>query len=103
MKKKSRTGGWGLDGGQPSPVRNHMVLWPGEGRQKKVGLYRTLLREGERFVNYSAGGAGWGDPAERDPDTATRDRRNGYVTDRGFAPAPEFRTETVATLRERGK
>ena len=26
MKKKSKTGGWGLKGGGPSPVRNHMGL-----------------------------------------------------------------------------
>ena len=106
MKKKSRSGGWGLDGGRPSPVRNHMRLWPGETREKRVGLYRAVLQAGERFVNYSSGGSGWGDPAERDPEAAARDRANGYVT--GAEPAtgeaatgePEFRTETVATWRE---
>ena len=100
MKKKSRTGGWGLDGGQPSPTRNHMVLWPGGNREKKVGMYRTILREGERFVNYSAGGSGWGDPAERDPDAVARDQRNGYVTGREVSADPDFRTETTATARE---
>ena len=80
MKKKSKTGGWGLYGGEPSPVRNHMVLWPGEERAKKVGLYRATLQEGERFINYSAGGSGWGDPARRDCAAAAYDLQNGYVS-----------------------
>lgn len=79
MKKKSKTEGWGLYGGQPSPVRNHMVLWPGDAKEKKVGMYRTWLKAGEGFVNYSAGGSGWGDPAKRDPESADYDITNGYV------------------------
>lgn len=80
MKKKSKTGGWGLNGGLPSPLHNHMVLWPGEDREKKVGMYRQKLKEGERFVNYSAGGSGWGDPSEREPAAQEYDLKNGYVT-----------------------
>ena len=99
MKKKSRTGGWGLDGGQPSSTRNHMVLWPGEKRERTVGLYRAVLREGEQFVNYSAGGAGWGDPAERDPRAVARDLQNGYVSGRRVSLDSEFRPETTATRR----
>ncbi len=81
MKKKSKTVGWGLYGGQPSPVKNHMVLWPGEDRQKRVGMYRQTLQEGEAFVNFSAGGSGWGDPADRDPRAHADDVRNGFVTE----------------------
>ncbi len=80
MKKKSKTVGWGLKGGQPSPVKNHMVLWPGEQREKRVGLYRVTLMEGERFINYSAGGAGWGAPEQRDQAATEFDLRNRYAT-----------------------
>ena len=80
MKKKSKTVGWGLDGGQPSPVKNHMVLRPGTAREQAVGVYRETLETGERFVNYSAGGAGWGDPALRDPEASASDLANGFVT-----------------------
>ena len=80
MKKKSKTGGWGLKGGQPSPVKNHMVLWPGEKREKKVGLYRAQMQAGERFINHSAGGAGWGDPNHRNEEALEYDFRNGYVS-----------------------
>ena len=85
MKKKTKTGGWGLNGGKPSPVNNHMVVWPGEPREKTVGMYRAHMKAGERFLNYSAGGAGWGKPAQRDPQAAEYDLRNGYVTPEGDA------------------
>lgn len=93
MKKKSKTLGWGLQGGQPSPVYNHMVLWPDEPREKKVGMYRQLLKTGERFHNFSSGGAGWGDPAQRDPRAHARDLRNGYVVE----------TETESKITEGDK
>ena len=80
MKKKSKTGGWGLYGGASSPVMNQMTLWPGEPRERTVGMFRATLQEGERFVNTSAGGAGWGDPRDRDPQAEDDDLRNGYVT-----------------------
>jgi N-methylhydantoinase B len=79
MKKKSKTVGWGLYGGQPSPVKNHMVLFPGEEREIKVGMYRKELKAGEAFVNYSAGGAGWGDPSKREAKAREFDLKNGYV------------------------
>jgi N-methylhydantoinase B/oxoprolinase/acetone carboxylase alpha subunit len=31
-------------------------------------------------VNYSAGGAGWGDPAQRDPKARDNDLANGFIT-----------------------
>ena len=80
MKKKSKTGGWGLKGGQPSPAHNRMTLWPGEPREKTVGMYRVEMKTGERFVNTSAGGSGWGDPSARDKGAAAYDLANGYVT-----------------------
>ncbi len=80
MKKKSKTVGWGLDGGQPSTTKNHMVLRPGTPEEKKVGMYRETLQVGEAFVNFSAGGAGWGDPANRDPKAIDDDILDGLTT-----------------------
>ena len=45
--------------------------------EKKVGMYRETLQEGEAFINFSAGGAGWGDPANRDPDAIAEDIQDG--------------------------
>ena len=40
-------------------------------------MYRETLKAGEAFVNFSAGGAGWGDPANRDPSATTDDILDG--------------------------
>ena len=66
-----------LDGGQPSPVKNHMVLRPNTPEEKKVGMYRETLQAGEAFINFSAGGAGWGDSANRDPSAIAEDVLDG--------------------------
>ena len=78
MKKKSKTVGWGLDGGQPSSIKNHMVLRPDTPQERKVGMYRETLQTGEAFVNYSAGGAGWGDPKYRNLKATTDDFLDGF-------------------------
>ena len=48
--------------------------------EKKVGMYRETLQAGEAFINFSAGGAGWGDPANRDPDAIAEDIQDGLTT-----------------------
>ena len=48
--------------------------------ERAVGMHRETLREGEVFENFSAGGAGWGNPARRDPAAHAADLANGLVT-----------------------
>lgn len=99
MKKKTKTGNWALNGGEPSPLKNHMILWPGEDRQLKVGMFRKLMKTGEMFVNYAAGGGGWGDPARRDARAIEYDRRNGYVSGDGrIEPLAELADNAVITI-----
>jgi len=104
MKKKTKTGNWALNGGAPSPLKNHMVLWPGEARQLKVGMYRKTLRTNEMFANYAAGGGGWGDPAKRDPRAHEYDLRNGYVTEGGkieaLAELDDYGVRTIGMENE---
>ena len=54
MKKKTKTGGWGLNGGR-ADSKNKMIIWPETNKEKSVGMYRTFMKEGESFQNYSAG------------------------------------------------
>ena len=42
---------------------------------------RIELGPGDRITMREAGGGGYGDPAERDPEAARADRERGYVTD----------------------
>jgi N-methylhydantoinase B/oxoprolinase/acetone carboxylase alpha subunit len=43
-------------------------------------MYRETLQVGEAFVNFSAGGAGWGDPAKRDPKAIDDDILDGLTS-----------------------
>lgn len=79
MKKKSKTRPWALDGGH-EPEPSEMVLWPGTDRAKRVGMYRAAMRAGDRFVNRTAGGGGYGDPLDRDPAAVVADVLDGYVS-----------------------
>ena len=65
-------------GHEPEP--SGMVIWPGTDREIRVGMYRATLAPGERFVNTTAGGGGYGDPLDRDPGQVVADLLDGYIT-----------------------
>jgi N-methylhydantoinase B len=79
MKKKSKTSPWALAGGH-EPEPSFMRLWPGTDRERRVGMHRAAMQPGDRFVNVSAGGGGWGDPLTRAPDLVLADVREGYIS-----------------------
>lgn len=79
MKKKSKTRPWALHGGLESEP-SEMVLWPGTERSKRVGMYRAAMRAGDRFVNRTAGGGGYGNPLDRDAGAVVADVLDGYVS-----------------------
>ena len=71
----------GVLGGGPG-AKNHVSYQQDDGWQtpplgsKVVGV---KLARGQRIRLQSPGGGGWGDPANRDPGAAARDRRMGYL------------------------
>tara|TARA_Y100001968_G_scaffold275206_1_gene268810 strand:- start:427 stop:1143 length:717 start_codon:yes stop_codon:yes gene_type:complete len=79
MKKKTKTSGWGLNGGR-ADSKNKMIIWPGTDKEKHVGMYRTFMKKGESFQNYSAGGGGWGNPYAREIERIIDDIKNGYIS-----------------------
>lgn len=79
MKKKTKTRPWALEGGQ-EPEPSEMVIWPDTDQEKRVGMYRASMRPGDRFINRTAGGGGYGDPLDRDPTSVANDVLDGYVT-----------------------
>lgn len=72
---RMRTVPWGLNGGMPgAPARavlNDDALVTGD---------EVLLRAGDSFSVYTAGGGGYGDPASRDSELAAKDELDGKVT-----------------------
>ncbi|MFT4042374.1 MAG: hydantoinase B/oxoprolinase family protein [Gordonia sp. (in: high G+C Gram-positive bacteria)] len=79
MKKKTKTRPWALAGGQ-EPEPSAMILWPETDRARRVGMYRAVMSAGDRFLNTTAGGGGYGNPLERDPDSVVADVLDGYVS-----------------------
>lgn len=77
--QKTETSGWGIDGGRPGK-RNAVVLYPGTDREIRTGMMRNRFNPGEVLSNQSAGGGGYGDPYERDPDKVREDVIDGYVS-----------------------
>jgi N-methylhydantoinase B len=77
--QKTKTDGWGLDGGSPG-TRNAVVLYPGTDREYSTGMMRETFEPGESLSNRSAGGGGYGDPFDRDPERVLEDVIDGYVS-----------------------
>jgi N-methylhydantoinase B len=95
--QKTRTSNWGLDGGEPGK-KNVVVLDSNEddfderievlvdndhlhdGDGKHVGMFRGDFAPGEIISNRTAGGGGYGNPYDRDPERVLEDYRDGYVT-----------------------
>jgi N-methylhydantoinase B len=63
--------------GRPS----RFVVNPGKPNEKEMPITTSVkLEAGDTLVMEAAGGGGYGDPAERDPEKRVEDIRQGYVT-----------------------
>jgi N-methylhydantoinase B len=66
---------FGLYGGSPGgPSENY--LDPEGERRTLPGKLTMTIKKGDVFRHVLAGGAGWGDPLDRDPEAVLRDVRN---------------------------
>lgn len=71
---------WGVAGGRPgAPMR--AVLNLGRPDERLLGkLHELHVRRGDTLTLLMPGGAGFGDPFERDPDAVLSDVRRGFVS-----------------------
>ena len=70
---------FGLYGGSPGqPSENY--LNPDAGGKLLPSKLTMTIRKGDVFRHVLAGGGGWGDPLERDPQAVLRDVRNEYLS-----------------------
>ena len=77
----ARHGACGLLGGADGAPHRYLMRVPNQVAEvlatKREGI---TVPPGTVFEVHSAGGGGWGSPAERDPADRDRDRMNGYVS-----------------------
>jgi N-methylhydantoinase B len=69
----------GIDGGKGGSL-NEITYFPGTPKEFKRGKHKAELQAGDRVLIRSGGGAGWGDPLERDPKAVLADVLAGYVS-----------------------
>jgi len=76
---------WGLNGGKPGMTSTNLMKLPGSGSNgddalEPVNVIRHLVPAGTVVVVATAGGGGWGEPMQRDPERVRWDVIEGYVS-----------------------
>jgi N-methylhydantoinase B len=73
---------WGLEGGEPGRSARAFILRKDGTREELPSKKMIVLHPGDQLWEYIAGGAGFGDPGDRDPERVAADIEDGKV------PAP---------------
>ena len=78
---RARSIAWGIEGGLPS-LPHGVWLNPGSDGERFLGAVfsNVPIVAGDMFTRPSAGGGGYGDPLQRDPDHVCEDIADGYVS-----------------------
>jgi N-methylhydantoinase B len=85
--ERFRSAPWGLFGGGPAR-RGRAFIRRRDGTQEELPSKRmVVLHPGDQLWEYISGGAGWGDPLERDPDRVLVDVRDRLVSAEAAAAA----------------
>jgi N-methylhydantoinase B len=78
---RARSIAWGIEGGLPSLPHGVWLNPGGEGERFLGAVFSNVpIVAGDMFTRPSAGGGGYGDPLERDPDDVCEDIADGYVS-----------------------
>jgi N-methylhydantoinase B len=70
---------YGLLGGMPGALSSN-VLHSNGSETVLPSMFSTIIGEGDLYVHRMAGGGGWGDPRDRDPEAVRDDVLDGKVT-----------------------
>jgi N-methylhydantoinase B len=71
---------YGLQGGQPGALSSNVLIHADGTEETLPSMFSTTIQPGDVYVHRTAGGGGWGDPAERDPQRHADDLADGKVT-----------------------
>ncbi|MDM7968170.1 MAG: hydantoinase B/oxoprolinase family protein [Paracoccaceae bacterium] len=73
---------WGVEGGLPSMPHGLMIQHADTGEEKWLGsvFSNYKIKSGDKFTRPTAGGGGYGDPMERDPERVLEDVIDEYVS-----------------------
>ncbi|MBX5468211.1 MAG: hydantoinase B/oxoprolinase family protein [Firmicutes bacterium] len=94
---------WGLFGGQPGLPSDNRLRLCGQSESQSVDVVRHWVPAHSEAIICTAGGGGWGDPLDREPERVWADVRDGLVTveaarrDYGVVLRPEGGIDAEAT------
>jgi N-methylhydantoinase B/oxoprolinase/acetone carboxylase alpha subunit len=71
---------YGLQGGSPGTVSSNLLIRADGSEERLPSMFSITIQAGDVYVHRTAGGGGWGDPAERDPQKHAEDLADGKVT-----------------------
>ncbi len=71
---------YGLSGGRPGTGSINVLSRESGEEETLITMVSTTMEAGERLYHRQAGGGGWGDPLERDPELVAQDVRNDKVS-----------------------
>ena len=71
---------YGVDGGMPGALSSNVLLKADGSEVVLPSMFSTTIDQGDVYVHRTAGGGGWGDPADRDPALVEADVIDGKVT-----------------------
>jgi N-methylhydantoinase B len=71
---------WGLWNGKKGAPSGHLLRLPDEEEFKNVDVIRHWVPADSEGVILTAGGGGWGNPLERDPEKVRWDALEGYIS-----------------------
>ena len=74
------TQGPGQHGGEPTPLNKVYVIQEGKKTQIKDPRLPIHFKHGDHFIIMSGGGAGVGNPSEREPEEVLTDVKNELVS-----------------------
>jgi N-methylhydantoinase B len=103
---------WGLEGGSPGRSARAFILRKDGTREELPSKKMIVLHPGDQLWEYIAGGAGYGDPLERDPAAVLSDLLDGKIAsteDYGVVLTPdgtavdEVKTKHARDARRRAR
>ncbi len=71
---------YGLAGGRPGTLSSNLLLRPDGSRVELPSMVSTTIGDGDVYAHRMAGGGGWGDPLEREPERVAADVADGKVS-----------------------
>jgi len=71
---------WGLEGGAPGVSAHAFIVRKDGTREELPSKKMIVLHPGDQLWEYVAGGAGYGDPLDRDPELVLADLLDGKIT-----------------------